>query len=1380
MQSYRLGPLSLLVSACAVALTTAAANSTTTSAQTPSPSLFFVPGRNVNTVGPTPPGPNPDLVGNPLQKQRNEASCDVSPDNALVVLCANNDYRGIERFGDSWIGLTQSRDGGLTWRSRLLSGFPSAPSGIGAADPVVRTVPGLGLVAYITLSRTDDRGSLSLALLAARNKENGDPYEFLERRVIGTGTPGRFNDKPAMAVELSNAGGTIDVAGRTIPRATIHYAYAVFPGNENNSSSQIYHLLSEDYGRTWTSPRKLSESLGMNQGVDISVAGTTVVAAWRQVADTNQQDGIVFARSGDGGQTWSKPAVLWSGPGRFFDQDTSPVQFRTLSMPSVLHDGNAFHAFWSARGFAAHPDDARIVVSSSRDGRNWSAPSVVENFAGRGHQIVPQAAVAGGRIQVNWIDTRNNEPGTFDRFITDFRADAAGNRVPLSAPADASAPPTTLYRQMADIFAAQAPAAAPNGQPSLAFVPPAQVSRYRFGLVDGTRRQLEYSFINARMFKNGNVPFHGDYHAVAGQRYRPSETTAGAYVRNTAPSTNHAVFYSAFTDNREAQGYLWAGPPSTSFTPAETQLGESGQDQPVACTPSETTADTTVWAPGDSTRSRYQNIYAAATLPGLLVASPSASKPTGTLERAFVIFVHNLTSQDRTYRFSIANQPGDAPPAGTGRASFRQDDPNVPASACADGAPCAALDVTISRASSVTRTVYVRSTVKRPRIVVRVQEQGGDGQTGSVILNANPAVAEIESPDGGLPDIMAYEVYEPDILTRQTTLYSSGLANVDVTPVEGTIQNPRIEYPRIEYPRIEYPRIEYPRIEYPRIEYDPLGNPRIEYPRIEYPRIEYKSVENPRIEYSAITSGDPVAITEVTWPVTTDGANTTTAITAKMFVNGSLTGITSAQLLVSIPHFTTVTRTCDGQPITSVENQVVVSTVVDPASLARTPGGPDTVNPPVTQPTFFVSPNQVAYVTLRIVGRSDPLLASRVGIIVRSQADTSDGDVSTEDEDSDAGLDVVPDTTAPHINLGELAGGITAEGNRAGGADVGFVVSATDEGGSATVSCLRRLGDGDAILAPSDGTTAFYSIGSWQVTCTAVDEAGNQASAGFPVAVVDTKPPTLDVSGLQISLTFTTGGAVVSYTSSGAAASDAVDTTPTVVCEPPAGTVFPLGPAQITCTATDDFGNSTVATRSFTVTDTVAPVLSVSPVTAEATSAAGAVVTLPVTATDSVDATPTISCTPASGSTFPIGVTLVSCVAVDDSGNASAAATFTVTVRDTRAPSSIVATVTPSTIWPPSGTLVPVTVAGQAFDEGSGIAAIEWRVVDEYKQHEPSGSFAMTGNGSFSFSVPLLSARRGNDKDGRHYTIILTAVDRAGNRVQLSQPLVVNIHDQGS
>ena len=1250
-------------------------------AQAQTPDLFFVPGRNVNTLGPTPPGPNAALAGNPKHKQRNEDSCDVSPQNPWVILCANNDYRGIERFGDSWIGLSMSTDGARTWRDRLLDGFPASPAGIGAADPVVRTVPGLGLVSYITLSRTDGRGTLSLAVLLERNKENGEPYQFFQSRVIGNGTPGRFNDKPAMIAVLDPAGGTLQVGGRTIPRGTLHYSYSLFPGNDNNSSSQIYHTYSRDYGASWSSPKKLSESLGINQGVDLAVddATNTIVATWRQVADTNQADGMVVARSDDGGQTWGKPKVVWTAPaGGFFDQDTSAVQFRTRSMPSIVHDGGAFHMFWSARGFAANPDDARIVVSTSRDGRTWSNPAVISGYAGRGHQIIPQAAVAGGRIQVDWIDTRNNEPGTFGRNIADFRTDAAGNPVPLTDPSPPGGTQHFIYRQSGDIFAAQASVAGGTGSPALAFSGAQSISRYRFGLVNGVRRQLEFNFLNPRIFQKGAVAFNGDYHSVAGQRYRPSETTAGAWIRNTAPSTSHALFYSAFTDNRDIQGYVWAGPPATSFTPTGvTQQGENGFEIFGSCSASpETSRDETVWTAGDSPRSRYQNIYAAATLPGLIVASPSGSKPTGALERAYVVFVQNLTSLDRRYQFVIANQPDDGPPNGTGRASFRRDNAVVSDAGCAPGTDCRSLSVTVPRGSSTTRTVFVRSNRQRPRILVNVSEIGGT-QTGSVLLNANPSVAEIENPDSleFLPDILSTENYQPDVLTRQFTYYSTGVVNPDVTPVTD-VTNPRIEYPRIEYPRIEYPRIEYPRIEYPRIEYDAVGTPRIEYPRIEYPRIEYSSIQNPRIEYSPL-AGDDTGVTpttqvaDVTWPVSTaSGANTITGMSSEIFVNGVLplcsatvqqNCLQGAQLLVSVPQFYTVTRSCSGEQATVVENQVIVNNIVDPSSLAPSLDGPDTVNPGAAQPTFFVGPKQVVFLTLRLVGRFDnqfaSQLAGRAGVIVRSQPDVSAIDQSNDDQDGTI------DTTPPVLHLGDLGYLANVEGNTPGGATVSLVVTATDESGAASVSCVRTGPSGSEPLAVN-GTATFVPLGSWSATCIAADAAGNEATGQFPIAVVDSKPPTLDVSGIAgtIVLTPTAGGAVLSYSSAAATAADVVDPTLTITCTPPVGASLPLGTSSVQCSVADDSGNVATATFTVTVTDTAPPILTMpAPIVVAATSAAGAVVTFAPTASDVIDPNPTIVCSPPSGTVFAVGATSVTCTATDGSGNA-AVGTFTVTV----------------------------------------------------------------------------------------------------------------------
>lgn len=56
------------------------------------------------------------------------------------------------------------------------------------------------------------------------------------------------------------------------------------------------------------------------------------------------------------------------------------------------------------------------------------------------------------------------------------------------------------------------------------------------------------------------------------------------------------------------------------------------------------------------------------------------------------------------------------------------------------------------------------------------------------------------------------------------------------------------------------------------------------------------------------------------------------------------------------------------------------------------------------------------------------------------------------------------------------------------------------------------------------------------------------------------------------------------------------------------------------------------------------------------------------TATDQKDGTDPVSCTPASGSTFPLGETVVTCTATDSSGNHSSE-TFGVMVKDTTPPS---------------------------------------------------------------------------------------------------------------
>jgi hypothetical protein len=318
---------------------------------------------------------------------------------------------------------------------------------------------------------------------------------------------------------------------------------------------------------------------------------------------------------------------------------------------------------------------------------------------------------------------------------------------------------------------------------------------------------------------------------------------------------------------------------------------------------------------------------------------------------------------------------------------------------------------------------------------------------------------------------------------------------------------------------------------------------------------------------------------------------------------------------------------------------------------------------------------------------------------------------------------------------------------------------------------------------------ALFPLGTTTVSCTARDASGNvSAPETFTVTVRDMTPPTLANVPTGVTAEATSAaGALVAYVQP--TAGDLVDPSPTVTCDSASGSLFPLGTTTVRCTARDASGNTSVSTFTVRVQDTRAPVLSLpAPIVVEASGPAGTAVSFVVTAVDPgpVDPSPTVTCEPASGSLFPLGTTTVKCTASDASGNVSALRTFTVTVRDTTPPFWVSAAVTPRVIWPPDGTVTPVTVSGQVGDAGSGVVRVEYWVVDEYRQFEcgsassPCGSVAVGASGAFSFTANVLADRRGNDKDGRVFTIWVRAIDAAANVRVIDKPPVVTIHDQGS
>ena len=198
-------------------------------------------------------------------------------------------------------------------------------------------------------------------------------------------------------------------------------------------------------------------------------------------------------------------------------------------------------------------------------------------------------------------------------------------------------------------------------------------------------------------------------------------------------------------------------------------------------------------------------------------------------------------------------------------------------------------------------------------------------------------------------------------------------------------------------------------------------------------------------------------------------------------------------------------------------------------------------------------------------------------------------------------------------------------------------------------------------LSPISGPRASSGLGSRTVTCTYTDSRGLTGSASATYTIVDTTAPVL--SGIPPDLTIgatSRSGAPVSW--SAPTAKDAVDGARPVSCVPASGSTFPLGTTTVTCSATDESGNTSTARFTVTVVDTTPPVLTFPPnPMVHTSSATGVPVSFDVTAADLVDGSDPVSCTPRSGAIFAVGKTTVSCTSVDAAGN-KATGTLTVTV----------------------------------------------------------------------------------------------------------------------
>jgi ELWxxDGT repeat protein len=182
-------------------------------------------------------------------------------------------------------------------------------------------------------------------------------------------------------------------------------------------------------------------------------------------------------------------------------------------------------------------------------------------------------------------------------------------------------------------------------------------------------------------------------------------------------------------------------------------------------------------------------------------------------------------------------------------------------------------------------------------------------------------------------------------------------------------------------------------------------------------------------------------------------------------------------------------------------------------------------------------------------------------------------------------------------------------------------------------------------LITSVGPRVFFVAGD--------STSSTESTAGAePWVMNDCTPPELACPSEVNAEARDTRGSLVTYPA--ATSIDDKPEPPTLSYSTPSGGNFPLGPTQVTVTATDESGNSAQCTFSVKVRDTKAPLVTC-PQDQEAwrTSRFGAPVEYAMaTATDTVS-TATLTYNPPSGSKFKVGITPVVVTATDVSGNSS-------------------------------------------------------------------------------------------------------------------------------
>src|SRR6266851_8005517 len=227
--------------------------------------------------------------------RQNEPAVAIDPRDPSVIVGSSNDYCGVYNRNDAngnpiavgpiWLGYYRSEDGGSSFTSSLVPGYPDDTSPYAALAKVRTATAGDPVLAWDAQGRLFE-GSESSGDPAGSPKTFGDVFvahyvpaatgthpdgkAFAGSVIVAKGSSapnllGKFNDKTAIEAD-HNSDSTCD--------NNVYFAYSRFTANGNNG---IYFSRSTDHGTSFSQPMKISAGVLGSQFPDIAVTGNSHV-----------------------------------------------------------------------------------------------------------------------------------------------------------------------------------------------------------------------------------------------------------------------------------------------------------------------------------------------------------------------------------------------------------------------------------------------------------------------------------------------------------------------------------------------------------------------------------------------------------------------------------------------------------------------------------------------------------------------------------------------------------------------------------------------------------------------------------------------------------------------------------------------------------------------------------------------------------------------------------------------------------------------------------------------------------------------------------------------------------------------------------------------